>query len=73
MKIDAPHISRWMATHESSLVALRDDVLRDVDLLYSASPGARYLCGVDMVDGRPAPYYDDFAEFDGYSLLVFRA
>ena len=46
--------------------------LRDLDLLYSAAPGARYFCGVDLIDGRAIPRYEDFAEFDGFSKVTFR-
>lgn len=57
---------------EPSLLGIKEDALRDLDLLYSASPGARYFCGVDIVDGRPIPRYEDFAEFDGDSKITFR-
>jgi len=47
--------------------------LRDIDLIYSGTPGSRYICGVDLIDGRPVPAYEDFAEFDGFANLIFRA
>lgn len=66
------HIMFMYSGAEPSILSLRDDGLRDLDLIYSASPGARYFCGIDIVDGCPKPVYEDFAEFDGYSKVTFR-
>lgn len=66
------HVMCMYSGSEPSLVGLRDEVLRDVDLIYSSSPGARYFCGVDMVSGAPVPAFEDFAEFDGFAVMTFR-
>lgn len=66
------HLMLMYSGAEPSLLGFREDALRDLDLIYSASPGARYFCGVDLVDGRPIPRYEDFAEFDGDSKITFR-
>jgi len=61
------HLMFMYSGSEPSLVALMSDGLRDVDLIYSASAGARYFCGVDMVSGALVPAFEDFAEFDGFA------
>lgn len=57
---------------EPSLIARREDGLRDVDLIYSASAGARYFCGVDKVRDEFVVQHADFGEFDGVSSVLFR-
>jgi hypothetical protein len=66
------HLMLMYSGAEPSLLGFKEDALRDIDLIYSASPGARYFCGVDIVDGQPIPRYEDFAEFDGDSKITFR-
>lgn len=50
---------------EPGIVCRTADVLKDIDYLYSSAPGARYFCGVDVVNDFPRPIYEDFAEYDG--------
>ncbi len=45
--------------------------LKDLDLLYSAAPGTRFMCGARMVGRVVKPVFDDFAEFDGSSVLTY--
>ncbi|MFD8346014.1 hypothetical protein ACFV2C_27500 [[Kitasatospora] papulosa] len=66
------HLMFMYSGSEPSLIARMGDGLRDVDLIYSASAGARYFCGVDMASGFPVPIFEDFAEFDGFSKVSFR-
>jgi hypothetical protein len=66
------HVMCMFSGSEPALVGLRDDVLRDVDLIYSSSPGARYFCGVDLVSSIAVPAFEDFAEFDGFAAIIFR-
>jgi hypothetical protein len=47
------------------------DGLRDIDLLYAQAAGPRYFCGADMSNGQLQPTYEDFAEFDGFSKVIF--
>jgi len=57
---------------EPSLLSPTGAALRDLDLIYSASYGAKYICGVDVINGAPVLSCGDFAEFDGYSKVFFR-
>ncbi|MGW8726232.1 hypothetical protein ACWGNF_09425 [Streptomyces sp. NPDC055808] len=66
------HLMFMYGGSEPSLVALMSDGLRDIDLIYSASAGARYFCGVDVISGVPVPVFEDFAEFDGFATVSFR-
>lgn len=56
------HVMVMYSGTEPSLRGLKGDVLRDLDILYSASPGPRYFCGVEVENGLPS-VYDDFGEF----------
>lgn len=66
------HLMIMFDYDEPSLLTLKDDGLRDLDLLYSGSPGARYFCGADIIEGRCVPCHEDFAEFDGWATVTFR-
>lgn len=65
------HLLFLYSAAEPSLVCLKEDGLLDIDLIYYGAPGARYFCGVDLIDGVPTPAFNHLAEFDGFSIVRF--
>ena len=64
------HILVAYAPGQEALIATRDEVLADLDLLYAVSPGARYFCGADILDEAPILAVEDFGEFSDTGVRV---
>lgn len=45
--------------------------IKDLDLLFSAAPGTRFICGARTAGRGVEPVFDDFAEFNGFSVLTY--
>ncbi|MEW2621662.1 hypothetical protein [Streptomyces sp. NPDC048106] len=58
------------APGRDGIIGDRDEVLADLDLLYSGSPGPRYFCGADVTQGRTILTVQDFAEFSDEGVTV---
>ncbi|MEU1405022.1 hypothetical protein ABZ471_22145 [Streptomyces sp. NPDC005728] len=58
------------APQREALVGSREEVLADLDLLYSGSPGARYFCGADVHHEALTLTVADFAEFSDEGVRV---
>lgn len=58
------------APAQQALVARTPEVLADIDLLYAASPGARYFCGADLTPDGLSLAVEDFAEFSDSGVKV---
>ncbi|MFH7338155.1 hypothetical protein [Streptomyces sp. KHY 26] len=58
------------APGRDGIIGDRDEVLADLDLLYSGSPGPRYFCGVDVAQGHTNLAVQDFAEFSDEGVTV---
>lgn len=65
------HVLIMYAPEEPSILCRLEDAIIDLDLLYSHAPGPRYFCGAD-VDGEEVTLScTSFAEFDGFSEIIF--
>ncbi|MEV5348131.1 hypothetical protein ACIG54_22220 [Streptomyces achromogenes] len=60
------------APGRDALVAARDDVLADLDILYAGAPGVRYFCGADIDQETVTAAVEDFAEFSDSGVIVHR-
>lgn len=54
-----------------SLLCKLEDAVTDLDLLYSEAPGTRFICGADVEGESIQIIHADFAEYDGFSRLIF--
>lgn len=59
------------APDEQALLCKTDDAIADLDLLYSAAPGTRFLCGAEIEKKIIRVFHSDFAEYDGFSKLTY--
>ncbi|MCZ0209314.1 hypothetical protein OZK63_28305 [Streptomyces sp. UMAF16] len=53
-----------------ALLADRDEVLADLDLLYAQAPGVRYFCGADINQNTVTVAVEHFAEFSDSGVIV---
>ncbi|MFF7096829.1 hypothetical protein ACFY9A_31205 [Streptomyces rubradiris] len=58
------------APGKEALLANRDEVLADLDLLYAEAPGARYFCGADINQDAVTVAVEHFAEFSDSGVIV---
>jgi len=56
---------------EPSLLCRTDEAIFDLDLLYSGSPGTRFVCGADLQDGSAILSFREFVEYDGFAQLTY--
>jgi hypothetical protein len=58
------------APGKEAILAARDDVLADLDILYAGAPGVRYFCGADIIRDTVIVAAEDFAEFSDNGVIV---
>ena len=66
---DSLHIMIMFTPDQQGLVCSLDDAVKNLDLLYWKSPGARYFCAVDYSKERTVANYSKFGEFDGKGIV----
>jgi hypothetical protein len=70
--INYQYVMLLFGVDEPSLVTEKLPGLRDIDLIYSGTGGARYFCGTEIINRSIHPRYEDFGEFDGVSRIRVR-
>lgn len=64
------HLVACFSPAEPALLCEFDDGIRNLDVLFWAAPGVRYVFGADLADGVIKPAFTDFIEYDGGDRLT---